>query len=270
MFAQKNFGDVAFALAGPVFVALRAQHIDTVIGEDEATRRARTTGINRDRHRALAGGKDRRHETAAIGANQPLAPDRLACENLGSGDGARDIIGNARVVGAGEQACRNGIGRPVLPAQIRFRNGAPHGKINSCNKHLRRRCTRCFPGDDLRFRRRRIAVPAHQHEGADACCDGNAENDDLGSFHDGYTHASLVMTPGVDHANVNLWLIRYVAWGLGEEKYNSWFKGRVVRRSSEVAQLRSREGSVGIEPYRRRAHQPSGFSSASAARFSTT
>ena len=55
-------------------------------------------GVDGDRHRAHAGRQDGRHEAAAIGLDQLLAPDRLAGQEGVAGHRARRLLDRARCV----------------------------------------------------------------------------------------------------------------------------------------------------------------------------
>jgi len=109
--------------------------------------------------------------------------DRLAAEDLGAGDRSRDFRENLRSFRSRNKTCRDRVGGPGLPAQIRFLERLPHRQIDRGHEDIG--CRESGSGSHHNFSlRRRRRLPTHEKHGADAGGDGNSEDDDLSSFHD--------------------------------------------------------------------------------------
>jgi hypothetical protein len=157
-------------------VAAAQDHVDPVVGQDEAA----GAGFRGDlgRERPHAGGQDRGHEARSVGLDEFSLANRLAGHHGGARDRAGQLLDGVRSLGATQEQWAGGGRRPDLPLDVVGRHHMAHADIDLGDQDL----DRIDLGNRLRGCGGRIR-PSRQQCGKSACRNRHAEHDETRGFH---------------------------------------------------------------------------------------
>ena len=173
-FAGVHFG--AGLLLG-LAVALGEDHVDAIVGQDEA--RGGAFRRYADRDRAHARGQNRGHVAGALGHHQLGVADRLAGDERRARDRTGQSLDGARMILAANEVAGIGVGRPFLPDHVARRQLVTDVDIGFRHQHV--------DGGDLGRRRdgRLLGLfrSPRQHGGHATGGESDGQHDNTRGFH---------------------------------------------------------------------------------------